>query len=384
MKKLAFAALFVGALGLVACGGGGDDGPSFDTDGGGGIDSGPGAPACNPITQQGCAAGEKCASKVESAMPLLSRTACVPNGSVPPGGMCTASDAGTGPDQGIDDCQAAADTGYECINGACTEVCGTTPNSCSDGLCVTFEGLFEDVENAGACAPTCNAVAQDCPVQGQACYYNFFQNGGVCAGVPMPAADLGQGDTCYGPQPGSCYLNGCGLGFGPNVPEQRGVMGTPFACAKFCTPQPTDVDNAGPPEGLEDGANAQYSCASPAGAPVEGPDAVPNATLQCRFFNSFFIDTDMVPDPLGFCVPKDVWGDCLLQETATCLAAPDPEQEPACDTLEPGCMPIATFANGNMQRYKDILRRQGKAVSLPEDLRNDLMDRAGSGAPGIH
>src|SRR5690349_13662761 len=86
MKTLAFAALFMGATGLLACGGGGDDdGPDFPADAMPG-----GGEACNPVTQQGCAEGEKCSWIVAQVTPtFLGQTACVRDGNVDLGGACS-------------------------------------------------------------------------------------------------------------------------------------------------------------------------------------------------------------------------------------------------------------------------------------------------------
>ena len=115
MKKQILVAL--SALAFGACGGGGDDGDNggivvgADANNGGG--GGGGDAVCNPVTQAGCEAGEKCAQLVESEEPFLARTACVPDGSVTAGGACTRGEAGA---NGYDDCVA----GFDCLNGVCT------------------------------------------------------------------------------------------------------------------------------------------------------------------------------------------------------------------------------------------------------------------------
>ena len=81
---------------LAACGG----------NGGGGGDGGSTA-VCNPVTQAGCEAGEKCAQLVQSDDPFLASTACVPDGSVTDGGACTRGAAGQA--TGYDDCVAGFD-----------------------------------------------------------------------------------------------------------------------------------------------------------------------------------------------------------------------------------------------------------------------------------
>jgi len=46
-------------------------------------------PICNPVTQAGCASGEKCGSLVLTESPFLSQVACVPDGARGDGESCT-------------------------------------------------------------------------------------------------------------------------------------------------------------------------------------------------------------------------------------------------------------------------------------------------------
>jgi hypothetical protein len=73
MKKLAFGALLVGLL--VACGGGDSNKKVILVDGSM-VD---GMTQCNPLTQAGCAANEKCTWLLEALMPqYVGRVACAP------------------------------------------------------------------------------------------------------------------------------------------------------------------------------------------------------------------------------------------------------------------------------------------------------------------
>ncbi len=371
MKKIASAALFVGALGLVACGGGGDDSPTFADSG---IDGG-NAAACNPVTQQGCEAGEKCGTLIESDMPVLARTACVPNGSVPPGGMCTVGDPGA--TTGFDDCEAEADQGFECVNGTCNEVCSRSPNSCASGACVLFEGLFDDVGDGmstGVCAPSCDPVAQDCTTMTQGCYFDFNASAGICAGVPMPAQTATQNQPCYGPAAGACYLNGCAKGFAALVPDDPDSMSPDFLCAFFCSPTNTSMnttDGPGPATGIQ-APETQFDCKNDAGETRVGP-GVGNA-YECRFLNGFYADTQDVSPTIGFCVEAATWGSCTAFDVLACVNAANPMTDPACETATPGCFNSGDLPAEGRATLQKILERPalGKKVVLPRG--DDIYD----------
>src|SRR5262245_54479454 len=126
MKKLAFAALLVGASALTACGGGGggdDDGVSV-------VDAGPTATQCDPVEQTGCADAEKCGQL--SVTDTLAMTTCVPNGNRGLGEACETGAAGQ--DTGFDDCESTPGQGLQCLNGQCREICATSPDTCGDGF----------------------------------------------------------------------------------------------------------------------------------------------------------------------------------------------------------------------------------------------------------
>src|SRR5205823_11766044 len=93
MKKVAFGALIVGLL--VACGGG-----SSKTSGkikplDGTVDTTV-MQVCNPVTQTGCAAGQKCTWVTDATTPMpLGHIDCVMDGTVALGGTCTSGPAGS-------------------------------------------------------------------------------------------------------------------------------------------------------------------------------------------------------------------------------------------------------------------------------------------------
>lgn len=304
MKKIAFAALFVGAAstGLLACGG--------DDDGGGDItfaDSAPVDQTCNPVTQQGCADGEKCSWLVVQEEPFLGRTDCVPDGTVEVGGACTEGTAGE--ETGFDDCAAGA----LCIAGTCRTICNIDPDSCAEGFaCSSYTQTFSDdpMENLGVCDPTCDPVAQDCELDTQGCYLQLFNGKATCANVAMGAEELMQGDTCL--NDGSrCYLNGCAEGYGAFLYAGDSV---PRQCTAFCAPVDTYIpDPEGTGEGMFTGdPQGDAEIADCTGARVDNTTG-----MQCRFFQSFFVDMnsnylDYIPAAYGFCTPRtaDTFGDC--------------------------------------------------------------------------
>jgi hypothetical protein len=278
---------------LAACGSSSDPDISF-------ADSGPGADAtpvivCNPVNQQGCSAGEKCAPLTESLMPLLVRTTCVPNGTVEPNGVCEAGEPG--PTTGYDNCAATEEKGYYCRGNVCSEVCSQSPtDTCgSEGNCVQIHNLFSDVEGVGVCAARCDAALQDCAAESQACYLQTGRGTMSCSRVPEEAEDRTQNMPCYGPQPGSCFLNGCAKGYGAILNDQPGTA-TGTVCAFFCNP--SMETRTGDPAGIQ----TTYM----GGDRPNGP----GPAYECRYVNNFYSNTHEVPDHIGMAVDPEVWGSC--------------------------------------------------------------------------
>jgi hypothetical protein len=115
--------------------------PVFDA----GLDGGV-AGACNPITQQGCDAGEKCSWLVVQEDPFLGRTDCVPDGTVAVGGACT--EGPPGETTGYDDCAA----GSLCIAGMCKTICSIEPDSLEEAALVVEEADAR-LAAVGRCRP---------------------------------------------------------------------------------------------------------------------------------------------------------------------------------------------------------------------------------------
>ncbi len=330
---------------------------------------GGGSGSCNPVTQTGCAAGEKCAQIVENLEPFVARTDCVPEGGVPVGQSCSRCDG----ELGYDNCAA----GSHCSNGSCSEICNVGSDTCRSGnegpfegsYCTLFQGVFTD--SIGLCVAACNPVEDtvvggsiannDCAAT-EGCYLNATRGTAACSVVPAPAVDVTQNDDCYGPASGGCFLNGCASGFVAllnNAPEN--ADGT--VCARYCTPVNTHSNAQAGAAGVND------KCGAAALGAVGGTNGEP-AEHQCRFVQNFYSNTDLVPEEVGMCVPilvgGESWGDCKAfdwdglkavyngaanaeaQEAAFnqfCLIDPNDPQgsgiTPQCEGLLRGCISLA-------------------------------------------
>lgn len=324
MQKLACLSVFIGATGLMACGG--DDDVTI-------VDSGPVVDApveslCNPVTQEGCGEGEKCAQLTVSAgPPFLGRTACVPNGTVAVGGEC--ADGEPGEASGYDNCAAEPGLGGQCINGVCREICTSPEDTCGDDFsCTFFVDLFNDIETeqVGVCNEVCNPVTQDCSIEGEGCYLNPTNREGeaTCVGVPEDSVGLTQGEDCHGPNAMSCYLNGCDAGYHPQV-RTFTVQPTKAPCVAYCQPVDTYLaDPMGTGKGKLVGNAEGFVDPKDPKAPLVNcsADRIGAAAHQCRFFQAIgFADLefDYIPVEYGFCQDTaagesllELWGDCTL------------------------------------------------------------------------
>ncbi|MBA2540347.1 MAG: hypothetical protein H0V17_11975, partial [Deltaproteobacteria bacterium] len=147
----------------------------------------PDAPAggeiCNPFTQQGCQAGQKCTAEADVIR-------CAPNGAVAINGIC----AGDGP---LDDCTS----GGICIFQTCRAFCptdGDTQGCAVNETCHQF-GVFNScLANCDVLAPSCAATAAGA----QNCYETTF--GGECINS---SANAPVGSSCS-------FLNDCTAGSG--------------------------------------------------------------------------------------------------------------------------------------------------------------------------
>jgi hypothetical protein len=317
MKTLAFAALFMGATGLLACGGGDDDnGPTF-------IDGGDEVGTCNPVTQQGCADGEKCSWIVAQVTPsFLGQTACVRDGNVDVGGACSDScipkgsteigepcsetnapdSAANPPIVGTDDCAA----GGICVNSECKAICQGQDSCAAEQACVSYGDLFTEAEDIGACSATCDPLIQDCG-EGFGCYVDPFPGKGYATCESELHPERTQDTICTA---GDCSLNGCAAGFGPwlsNADDET-------VCTRISGHKNTYLID---PEGVgypNDDTLPLAEGSDPDGAPDAASCSQPNtgvSGLQSYSLQAFYTNTTETPAEWGICAAYGVDnGDC--------------------------------------------------------------------------
>jgi hypothetical protein len=336
---------------IAACGGGNNQGDDAPDDGGAGDASfdapppmevdcpnigtapvcgsttAPTAPAtsnatCNPLTQTGCAANEKCAWIEDQDNPPIGHVGCVPDGTVPLGCDCTQGAAGT---TGYDDCIE----GTSCIAGTCRQICdvnGGAPACPTRTACQRYADVFEvgGTAVAGVCDPTCDPLTQctheapaadacssantSAPTRG--CYgYDEFS----CA--PAAASTLALTDR----QPprtnsaGNPFLNGCAPGFIPLFFAMTGSTMT--LCTGMCAALEVDNTPAHANNGLGDPSAA-------AKLPTQAKARIGNATCEigkkgseassrCLFMWPYVEDDATGDIPPSFMPYVDTLGVCM-------------------------------------------------------------------------
>jgi hypothetical protein len=308
MRKIAIVAVCVGALGLLGCGGGGgDDDDDDDIDGGiifTDASSDPDTPptvACNPIAQTGCEPTEKCTFIIEGISPTLGYIGCAPIPENPIGenesGCTDAYDVTPPPSQAtphIDEC----DKYLFCSDEVCREICTTSPQNCPDKFsCVGTHGIFDDA--TGMCNPGCTSLhAQYCEDTDKSCYLLFLEEYTTVCFKPTSEPDTAHDGCVEAEKPdeepqyqGECcsYINTCAKRFGCTQPSPPPVLHDQRVCAGFCDPTGLVVDPEPPP-----------TC----------PQLYhPVLDAFCQpINNSFYSDTDDLPDEIGFCMVAEIWG----------------------------------------------------------------------------
>ncbi|MAQ19703.1 MAG: hypothetical protein CMN30_33485 [Sandaracinus sp.] len=140
---------------------------------------------CEPVSQTGCAAGEKCTYVYEVGDMTRGRTTCAPEGSIDVGESCAFAAMSGGE---VDDCVPGA----VCEAGVCTPICDALASGgCDDGaVCLDLVTPLRDREDVGVCTPMCDPFAPDCgPFE---CRY--FDGAFFCR---APEADpRGAGEEC--------------------------------------------------------------------------------------------------------------------------------------------------------------------------------------------
>lgn len=273
MKKLALGAMFVGLL--VACGGG-DDSKKLTIVDGSTIDA---VGVCNPLTQAGCATGEKCTWLMDAMMPqYVGHIGCAPDGTANVGDSCMYGAPGA---SGYDNCKKGSICGnYRGGTGTCKTICdqqGGTPMCDAQHVCVTYSGLFSTGDTTpaagGVCDLACNplgdndfdgsaagstkgsntcgsAASVGCygypsygtpPATGWSCTndINFDQSQPV--GL-RHRVECTEANNCADPGP-QIYVNSCNQGYLPLLYEETGS--TAVICVATCKPMNCYQGNCG-------------------------------------------------------------------------------------------------------------------------------------------
>jgi hypothetical protein len=348
MKKLAWGALFIGLF--AACGGGGEKKDIMLTDGGPDVMG-----VCSPLTQAGCAAGEKCAWIEDQEDPPLGHIGCAPDGTIAVGGACTQGPAGP---MGYSNCAK----GSECIAGTCKTICdhqGGAPMCDMNHACGRYEGLFEsgDTTVAGVCDPKCDPLTQRLLTNNaEACgspnaampnagCFTFDGVDYTCAPVGPSTLPLTDGMPARGPASGGAYVNGCSPGYLPFFRQMTGS--NTIVCAGMCAPLKTDNTAANI-------NNVTGSNLVPAKLPLEAAPAAGkaqcvtnqkgsrsgtpiNQAQNCLFMWPFNVDMGMLPvtpynDNLGICF-NQAGGPYTYDHDANANTPPRPV--PGCQALPP-------------------------------------------------
>lgn len=318
MKKLALGALFAG---LVACGGEDKPKPMIVDSPMQTVDAVTPA-ACDPLTQTGCEAGQKCGWVILQEEPFVGSIECVMDGTVAVGQACMYGAAGAA---GFSNCVK----GSECVAGTCKSICdnnGGDPMCDANHACSNYNNLFEtsDMTVAGVCDPKCDPLTQrhlappnaeacgstDPAMPNVGCYTSDFVDF-TCARVPMMAKGKINYDTAYGPSAGTAFVNGCEAGYVPGIRKASGSMDV--ACMGLCAAKKTDrtlITNA-------DGDIAALGKLHNQPAPRmldatcqvgrKGTSATGDTNDECRFAWFFNVGQDgtvpesMYNDTLGLC-----------------------------------------------------------------------------------
>jgi hypothetical protein len=346
MRKLALAAILIGATALSGCK---DDkkkdGVNLDPDASTANAADAAGGKCNPVAQTGCDAGEKCTwlnvSEDDPATPApdaIGKTDCVPDGTAAIGEACIPGGDQLSGGTGTDDCAKGGYCEGPATGGICIPICTGTPDSCGDAaICTQYFAMFDDLgadTSVGLCNPTCNPVTQlgangmrdpaytDC-AENEGCYVSLLVGKASCAGVPAEAVEAKQNDPCYGPDASTCYLNGCAQGYMSFTSTDADTDDS--VCNAFCTPVNTYKGNAGnAPTGL-----APYTCSLA---------RVGASNQECRFMQSFYGNTDLNPPEFGACVNNagNSFDNCTTYDPVGAIAAnnaafdaePDAAQKP--------------------------------------------------------
>ncbi len=200
---------------------------------------------CNPLTQTGCAANQKCTWIIDTynGNTPTGHLGCVPNGSVATGQACLVGTGGAMA-TGADNCQK----GLVCNSDICKTVCdaaGGAPTCGTTASCATYASLFAnqgEVAAAGVCDPNCDPLTQmvgttaacgspDPANPTKGCYGYWFDKGRsrfTCAKAGNPNAKQ---DFVLA---NARFINSCAPGFFSGL--QMGTGSMQAICSAHCNP----------------------------------------------------------------------------------------------------------------------------------------------------
>jgi hypothetical protein len=318
---------------------------------------------CNPLTQAGCAAGEKCTWLLDQVTPTyIGHIGCAPNGTAMAGDACMYGAPGV---TGYDGCQRGLVCGdYRGGTGVCKTICdnqGGNPQCATNDVCVVYSGLFYTggLAAAGVCDPRCDPLADNdfdgsgamtktgttCgSAANRGCYgypsfgtppatgFSCTTDINVAEGQPLGLRHRVQcleTNSCADPGP-TIYVNSCNQGYLPLLRESTTV--STAVCVAMCRPMNCYSGNCGT-------ANANRAGAAPHRCNTTDRlgtfDTSANGE-HCRYIWSFEIDDQgnflrsPSSDTVGFCFDHSKY---LYDSDGN--NTPD-MQLPECAALQPG------------------------------------------------
>jgi hypothetical protein len=358
---------------------------------------------CNPLTQGGCAATQKCTWLLDAAMPVyVGHIGCAPAGAADIGDPCMYGFPGA---TGYDNCKG----GLVCSNysggaGVCKQLCdqqGGQPRCDAQHVCVTYRHLFSTGDStpaaAGVCDVACDPIADNdfdgsgtLTRTGTTCGSNAAVG---CYGYPSfgtppatgwsctddPHVKVGQptgfrhrvqcttANGCADPGP-TIYVNSCNQGYLPLLAESS--MVSTAICVALCVPQNCYLGSCGSNNADRLGAMGNRCNATDrAGTFDTSADGE-----HCRYLWSFEIDDQNnflrspTSDTVGFCFDHSKY----LYDSNGDGSADAPV--PACATLPDGFGSGGTLGAadvGCVDTTHAMLPLQGKAPArrVFDDLR---------------
>lgn len=221
--------------------------------------------ACNPLTQTGCNAGEKCTWLMDASTPqYVGHIGCAPDGTAALGATCMFGAPGA---TGYDNCvKGLICSNYRGGSGVCRQICdnqGGAPMCPAGNVCNTYSGLFSTGDTtpaaAGMCDPGCSPLDDNdfdgsgtaltktgtsctgatvgcygypsfgtAPTTGWACTNDINYNDNL-----RHRTQCTEANGCADPGP-TVYVNSCNQGYLPLLRESTGV--STVICVAMCKP----------------------------------------------------------------------------------------------------------------------------------------------------